>query len=305
MPNNDELYELLLRSAPNTVRAVETARAVLNAPGNYTELRRDSAGRLIAALVMQGGTVYMLCVAPEARRRGIGSELLALAEARARSIGCADITIGAGDDYITPGVPTSIMPYKETPPLPPALYSGLDDSAARFFINRGYTHYWGNCNCFDMRAELNGAAALPTPPCDIDGVHYRFAEPADMAAVAQCVRAAHPPFEQYYTAPELYTPSSRQRVLAAERCGTVAGAIIVSLESEGAGIGSVGCTAVSPEHQGRGIGSGLTRVSTGALRSCGMQTAFLGYTYSGLERMYGRAGYRICVYYLMARKALS
>lgn len=36
-----------------------------------------------------------------------------------------------------------------------------------------------------------------------------------------------------------------------------------------------------------------------------MHNAFLGYTYSGLDRLYGRAGYRICVYYFMAKKNIA
>jgi hypothetical protein len=35
-----------------------------------------------------------------------------------------------------------------------------------------------------------------------------------------------------------------------------------------------------------------------------MKEAFLSYTYSGLDRLYGAAGYKINVYYMMAKKNL-
>lgn len=36
-----------------------------------------------------------------------------------------------------------------------------------------------------------------------------------------------------------------------------------------------------------------------------LKEAYLGYTYSGLDHMYGYAGYKICVYYNMAFKRLT
>ena len=48
----------------------------------------------------------------------------------------------------------------------------------------------------------------------------------------------------------------------------------------------------------------MVLAGTRSLRDAGLERAFLGYTYSGLERLYGRAGYRICAYYFMAQKRL-
>lgn len=45
-------------------------------------------------------------------------------------------------------------------------------------------------------------------------------------------------------------------------------------------------------------------VGTRALRDMGMREAYLSYTYSGLDRLYGAAGYRIKVFYMMAEKKL-
>lgn len=93
-------------------------------------------------------------------------------------------------------------------------------------------------------------------------------------------------------------PAESERIIRQNRFDAV------SLESEGPSRGSVGCTAVRKSHQGHGIASNLVILGTRHLKDCGMQEAFLGYTYSGLDRLYGSAGYRICRFYFMAKKAL-
>ncbi|MBQ8845738.1 MAG: GNAT family N-acetyltransferase, partial [Lachnospiraceae bacterium] len=83
----------------------------------------------------------------------------------------------------------------------------------------------------------------------------------------------------------------------------VVGTLFVNLETEGVGIGSVGCTTVKPSHQGRHIGVNMVTVGTKYLKDAGMKEAYLGYTYTGLDHMYGYAGYKVCIYYMMAKKA--
>jgi len=53
------------------------------------------------------------------------------------------------------------------------------------------------------------------------------------------------------------------------------------------------------------IGVNMVIMGTKYLKSRGLKNAFLGYTYSGLDKMYGYAGYRICIYYFMAQKKLN
>ena len=75
-----------------------------------------------------------------------------------------------------------------------------------------------------------------------------------------------------------------------------------SLEVEGEGLGSVGCTATRPEAQGQGIATRMVQAGTQYLKDQGMKKAFLGYTYTDILRMYGRAGYTVCQEYFMAEK---
>lgn len=69
-------------------------------------------------------------------------------------------------------------------------------------------------------------------------------------------------------------------------------------------VGSLGCTAVSSAFRGKHIAVNLVIIGTRYLKDSGMQEAYLGYIYSGLEHLYGYAGYKICVCYMMAVKKL-
>ena len=69
------------------------------------------------------------------------------------------------------------------------------------------------------------------------------------------------------------------------------------------GLGSIGCTTVKKNYQGQHIATNLVLLGTGALKDMGMREGYLSYTYSGLDRLYGAAGYQIKVFYMMAVKS--
>jgi predicted N-acetyltransferase YhbS len=140
----------------------------------------------------------------------------------------------------------------------------------------------------------------------VDGICYRFASEDDREQVWACTDAAYEEFTQYYKNEGLYRGAGVQnpKVLIATDGDEVVGTLIVSLETEGQGLGSVGCTTVKPSHQGRHIGVNMVTIGTKYLKDVGMKEAYLGYTYSGLDHMYGYAGYKVCIYYMMAKKSL-
>jgi len=253
--------------------------------------------------VVHKNTVYLLCVDREYRNRGIGSQLLKETEAFVKAEGYDSIQIGAGEQYLAPGVPTGVKPFEE-PLGRESLRPGLDNEAVGFFKKRGYRHAWGEANCFDMRAEL-GKVEFPEYSVGdtVDGVTYRWAVKTDLPEIAACVDSAEREFTQYYQNGVLYEGGAERVLLAL--CGGVCGALIVSAEAEGKGVGSVGCTAVAPGYRGRHIGVNLTVLGTKYLKELGLREGFLGYTYSGLDKMYGYAGYEICTYYYMAAKRLG
>ncbi len=80
--------------------------------------------------------------------------------------------------------------------------------------------------------------------------------------------------------------------------------MMVGPESDIPRLGSIGCTAVRRAWQGKHIATNLVLLGTGALKEMGMEEAYLSYTYSGLDRLYGAAGFRIKVFFMMAQKQL-
>lgn len=297
----DELYELYLRNFPLIVREEAVVRHILAHQGNRIIERRDGQGRLIGAAVVNGNAILMLCVDEGYRRQGIGSLLLEEAEAVIRQDGHEDVVVGCGFDYLAPGVPTS---KRYAPAVNERLYKGLDDAASRFFEARGYAHAWGG-NCFDMRFPLSEFPGCGDRIGDaIDGVTYRWASPEDFDAVVACVEDACPEFVPYCRLPQFYKEGGPERLLIAAAGQEVAGALVVSLGVEGEGLGSIGCTSVRKAYRGRHIAVNLVTLGTAHLKDCGMREAYLGYTYSGLDHLYGYAGYKICIYYMMAKKKL-
>ncbi len=303
-----ELFDLYKQNFPFTVREDRKVLDILGNPENRILEKRTEDGVLAGVCVVHKNTIYMLCVKEEYRRRGIGSALLAQAEEIVREAGYPEIRVGAGDSYLAPGVPTSKPFYPEdgfAERGAEKLYSGLTDDAAEFFRKRGYVHGWDGCDCFDMRFPLaefpeNNACIGDT----VDGILYRFASAEDIPEIKKCTDDAHEKFTKYYIDETKYTGENGERVLIALDGTEVCGTLIVCAETEGKGIGSVGCTTVRHSHRGRHIAVNMVKIGTGYLRETGLTDAYLGYTYTGLERMYGYAGYKICTYYMMAQKKL-
>ena len=299
----NELIALFRRNFPFIVREDATVRDIFENKECCIFEKRNDRKDLIGAAVVHKNTILMLCVDKEYRNRGIGSELLSAAEEAVKMSGYKEVTVGAGYNYLMPGVPTGKR-YADA--VNERLYEGLEDTASTFFEKRGYTHFW-DCNCFDMRFPLSEFTKDEYSVGDtVDGICYRFATEADVTEVCKCVEDAYEEFTPYYKDAELYQGGGKQnpKVLIATDGDEAVGTLIVSLETEGEGLGSVGCTTVKPSHQGRHIGVNMVIIGTKYLKDMGMKEAYLGYTYSGLDHMYGYAGYKICIYYMMARKKL-
>lgn len=122
--------------------------------------------------------------------------------------------------------------------------------------------------------------------------------------ICTCTDDACQEFTKFYQWEELYTPGNNSKVLIAVFHGEVVGTLIVGLEDNEKHLGSVGCTTVKPAYQGKHIAVNLVTIGTKYLKDIGVENAYLSYTYTGLDHMYGYAGYKICIYYMMAVKML-
>ena len=297
-----EIYELFRRTLPYIVRDEETALRIIENKENKILAERNAENQLIGISVIHKNTILLLCVEEMYRKQGIGSKLLRQSEEAITAAGYDEVTVGVGEDYLAPGVPTS---KRYAPAVNERLDNRIDDTASHFFEKRGYVHDWGNeCNCFDMKFPLYEFEKEEHSIDDtIDGVCYRFATTADKKSVCTCTDAACEEFTRWYQEEFLYTENESSRVMVAVADGKVVGTLMVDTDCK-SGLGSVGCTAVHPDYRGRHIAVNMVTLGTKYLKDVGMQEAYLSYTYSGLDRMYGYAGYKIFVYFMMAKKRL-
>ena len=305
--NMNKYYELFRKNFPFIVRSDEEALKIINNPENRIIEESDEKGNLIGVSIIYKDTIILLCVNEEYRNHGIGSKLLEESEKYVIEKGYEKIRIGVSEDecYLMPGVPMAQKTVEQTL-KEDNVYENVNNDAYDFFSKRGYTHFWGKDNCFDMRVNLENATFPNEVVGDtIDGITYRFAVKDDIPNIIKCTDDADQSFSQYYRNEKLYDEKSDQRAIIATNNDEVCGTLIISIEAEGKGIGSVGCTAVSHKYRGRHIAVNMVILGTKYLKSLGLKNGFLGYTYSGLDKMYGYAGYKICIYYMMAQKQLT
>ena len=279
------IYELYEKCFPGVIRAKEHVEFLMGRPDNYI-IKKEAEGRLIGVSMIHKNNVFLLCVAPEFQRRGIGSQLLQESEDYIVKAGYDEICFCDGDDYITPGIP---------------LYEGNRE----FFEKRGYEHTWGDSECVDMQQDLDkfDFSEFAGGDC-INDVTYRWALDADLPAVIDNVESAHPEFVPYYKETWHHQENDDSTVLLAICDGKVCGTLMVDCETEAPGVGSVGCTATRKEYQGRGIATTMVKIGTRYLKERGLPKAYLGYTYTAIVPMYGRSGYQISMKYFMGKKRI-
>lgn len=301
----NKYYEMFRKNFPFIVRDERESLKIINNTENKIIEAKDDNGNLIGVSIIHKNTILMLCVDKEYRNRGIGSMLLNDSEKCIFKKGYDKVSIGVGDDYLMPGVPMSTKPYDEQL-KEDNIYDDVNNDAYNFFSKRGYSHSWKDANCFDMRTDLD-TVEFPSGSIGdtIDGITYRFATASDISKILECTDDAEQSFSKYYNNEKLYSDDSRQKVLIATCNDEVCGTLIISIETEAKGLGSVGCTAVSHNYRGKHIGVNMVILGTKYLKSLGLKNGYLGYTYSGLDKMYGYAGYKICIYYAMAQKQLT
>ncbi len=275
---------------------------ICNSDNEFFEERIND--ELVGFSIVNKNTILLLIVDEDYRNQGIGSKLLDKCEKSILSKGYDKVILGVGFDYLMPGVPTS---EKFVPSVHENLDSLVNDNASKFFEKRGYVHSWGGCNCFDMRMTLSKFVKNENSIGDtINGIYYRWATINDLDGIIDCSDDAcqyqDEKFSKYYRNLDLYDINNNQRVLVAVKSNKIVGTLIVSIETEGKDLGSVGCTCVSFNETHQGIGTNLVRLGTKYLKDIGLSNACLSYTYTGLDKLYGDSGYEISTYYFMGEK---
>lgn len=300
-----QIYNLFKSNFPYIIRSENTVKSIIGNSSNIIIERREG-GKLIACAVINKNSILLFCVDEPYRNKGLGSELLKECEKTIKDNGYDSVILGVGFDYLMPGVPTSKR-YADY--VNENLFPELTSNASDFFEKRGYEHSWGKCNCFDMFMPLSKKIDIEGCVGDlVNGILYRWAEKSDLPAIVECVDDAcqfmDESFSVFYKNDDLYKTDSSEKVLIACKDKFVVGALIVSVGIEREDVGSVGCTSVRSTEAHQGIGTNLIKLGTKYLQSTGIKNAFLGYTYTGLDKMYGLSGYEICIYYFKGVKKL-
>ena len=285
----EELLEIYHRNFPNNIRNEETVKKILSNPNNHI-IEKRIEGNLIGVSIINKNTIIMLCVDKEYRKKGIGTKLLNQSEKFILDQDYDKVNVGAGYDYLMPGVP-------------------INETNISFFERRFYTHSWGKYDCFDLDMELKDFNHMESNVGDtINGVTYRWAIVEEIPKIVECADDAcqyqDTKFSKYYVNEKLYQEDNDQRVIVAEKDNQIVGCIIVSFENEGKDIGSAGCTCVRYDQTHQKIGTNIVMVATRNLKDRGLKYGHIGYTYTGLDKLYGYSGYKVTTKYFMAEKPL-
>jgi ribosomal protein S18 acetylase RimI-like enzyme len=282
----NEIFKLFQENLPNIIRRDGAVINVLNDESNHI-IDYSDGGKLVGVSVVNDGTIYLLCVDKSAQNQGIGTRLLLQSEEYIASKGFNKIELGAGKDYIMPGVP-------------------MNDGAHGFFLKFGYTHSWGDSGCIDMSQALEGFICNDYAIGDtINGIKYIRADPNHLESTVKCVFDAEESFVCFYQNEDLYKQRSSAPILIAAKDNEVLGAIMVSIgEKAGDNGGTLDCLVTAQKHRGKGIATILTTLGTKHLKDAGLSNAYLCYTYTDIANMYRRIGYEICMEYFMGEKVL-
>lgn len=282
----NEIYELYRKTLPDIIRSEETVRKILSDTDNRIISFQDG-NKLVGVSVINKNAIYLLCVDKNFQNRGIGKKLLKQSEEQIAAHDFSKVVIGAGKDYIMPGIP-------------------MNNGAHNFFKKHGYSHAWGDCGCFDMSQSLADFAGCEHNIGDnINGITYRWADIGDFDKTINCAKDAKESFVEYYQDKRLYEKGNKITVLVAEKDNEILGSLHVCIETEQKGYGSVGCTTTMHKHRGKGIATNMVMLGTKHLKDINLKHAFLSYTYTYILGIYAKAGYKVCMEYFMGEKALE
>lgn len=233
------------------------------------------------------GWIALMAVSPRHQRQGVGTALLAAAEAHLKADGAKTVSLGESFHHALPGIPDA---------LPDAL---------AFFTARGYQVF---NEVWDVRGDVAAAVAPQLP----EGVTAR---PVAAREGGQLLHFLEQTF------PGRWARDMAHLWLSGEPLphvmGLFDGADLVGFAqlhppgSRGAlrwagfdrGVAGLGPIGVSEAVRGRGLGLALLQAGLARLRELGAGPTVIDWT--TLLDFYGRAGFRPWLHYRQARKELA
>jgi beta-N-acetylhexosaminidase len=231
------------------------------------------------------GHLMALAVHPRYARQGIGSRLLAAAEARLRSQGATSITLQGPANHLVPGLPVA-------------------SDSLPFWERRGYTEDGISA---DLRRRLDDWESPPPPPAVAAGdFAYRQGHPGEEDAIVEFMARAFPGNWRYTISRYFargYAPEDM--TLLVDRTGRIEGFLCTfhpaSAVLGGGSLyypamdpvawGGIGPLGVSPEVRNLKLGLGLVAAGVDYLYHRGVRDC--GIDWTTLIGFYGRLGFTV------------
>lgn len=275
-------YELFLRCFPEFPMTEETFRKLLNAENCrfFTYLENGSE---LGFSAVSGNKIRLICVDPDHRGKGIGSDLLDQSEKYIISSGFDKAILGGTDSNLFIG---AVTPEEQ-----------WNDMHCTYFEKRGYTASNG---CMEMEMSLSDFSESNTPEYPSD-VTFGYCPDSRRSELWGSVRKVDEEWLQYF--------KTESPVFIAERNGQIVGFCVVDVNADtiissgNVNVGMIGCVGVIPEARRNGIGLAMVAKAMSDVKKRGCGKVFIHYTH--LDWWYGRLGFRTFLRYWFGEKKLA
>jgi len=248
------------------------------------------------------GHVSFIVVDPDQRRKGIGTELLSLAESWCKRQGTQILRLGSDYPHFFPGVPVSIPP-QESSLLGRAPFSE-DVTTSEFFAKRGFRADWTE---YDLIADLKTIDLGSSPHEVFAQTDYHFSLCSDelRPATLEFLSTSFPGrwyqemvdgFENGLQNEDvaLAVQNDSKKVVGFARIGSKTSSHLSPglfwRGLLGPNSGALGPIGVDSSCRGKGLGLALLRASLSELKRRGVDLTVIDWT--DLVGFYGKLGFR-------------
>ena len=242
-------------------------------------------------------TIQVLLIDPDHQRRGLGTELLARLEARARDMGCVDINACGGLNRFWSGVPHDLP------------------GAQAFFTKHGYA---GNYQSIDLCGPIEGyrmpeeyRQMLQFQEITITGMTqetlgqvYEF-----LSRESPNWRGSMLNFVHHGDLDDVLVVRQKQEIIGCIQTYSprtrYRGANVVWEGIHGNDIGGFGSVIIAKSWRGKGLGQAMCQAAAEHIAAHGAATCYIDWTSDALAPFYGKVGVNICGRFDMLTKKLE